>query len=194
MKRGHVRLNKKLKQMLPLERFMHVLRSVKIAESIAKLHGANSRQVEVGALLHDCSRFMNPKDMLAEARRLGLKIDKIQRFEPKLLHAELSAYYARRRFGIKNQGILNAIRSHTVGNNNMSLLDKIVYLADHIEEDRNYKGVKRVKTLANKNLDQAIVESLNITIKHLIELGMPVHEQTIKTRNSLILKASKTHV
>ncbi|MFC1495837.1 bis(5'-nucleosyl)-tetraphosphatase (symmetrical) YqeK [Candidatus Margulisiibacteriota bacterium] len=182
------KLQYKLGHLLPKDRFRHSKRVAKLAENLAKHYRVDIFKAKTAALLHDCSRFLIPGQMLTKARALGYKIGKIEEFEPKLLHADLSAYYAKKKFGIKDKGILRAIRSHTVGSARMSLLDKVVYLADHIEENRNFKGVAEVKRKAYKDIDQAVIGSLGIMINHLTKIGHPLHQLTIKSRNNLILK------
>lgn len=176
---------KKLKNILPSERFAHSLRVVKIATALALYYNIKRDKVAVAALLHDCSRFLGRKEMLKEAESLGLEIDKAERKEPKLLHAKLSEHYARQIFSIKDEEILSAIRSHTVGNTSMSLTDKIVYLADHIEEKRNFKEVERIRRLAFKNLDRAVAESLDSMIKFIGSRGLPVSKKSLESRDAL---------
>ena len=185
MKREH-EIQKQLKLTLPPERFEHSIRVTKIAEQLAIHYQADNHKVQIAALLHDCSRFLDPDQMLKKAEELKFLIDPVQKKEPKLLHARLSAYFAKHQFGVSDQEILRAIESHTVGNNNMSLIDKIVYLADHIEDERNYKGIEKVKRLAFENLDQAVVESLNSMIDFIRSQDSPVHKKTIESRDRLL--------
>lgn len=126
--------------------------------------------------------------MLKEARRLKLKIDPISRFEPKLLHAGLSARLAKKHFGIRSKEILNAISKHTIGAPGMSKLEKIIYLADHIEEGRNFLEVSKTRRLAFKDLDQAIVETSSQMLSFLLKKGLPIHPGTVETRNYYLLR------
>jgi predicted HD superfamily hydrolase involved in NAD metabolism len=179
-----------LKDLLPKDRFEHSKRVKKSAEDLAKKHKVNIENARIAALLHDCSRFLNRQGMLKMAKNLGWKISEIEKFEPKLLHAKLSAEIAKKSFGISNKGVLKAIEEHTVGSENMSLLSKIIYLADHIEIDRDYPNVAIVRKLTNKNLNKAIVASSSQMIQHLLDQGLPIDDQTVKTRNRYLKRKS----
>lgn len=178
-------VEKKLEAMLPPERFLHSKRVAETARLLARHYRANEEKVALAALLHDCSRFLTAPQMLEKALELKFEIDPVQRVQPKLLHADLSAHYAKEVFGITDPETLSAIRSHTVGNKNMSLTDKVVYLSDHIEEGRDYPEFQKIKTLAFTNLTQAVIESLNATIKFVESRGLPVCQKTIENRDSL---------
>lgn len=179
---------KKLKASLDQERFEHSLRVEKTAALLAQKHNASVKLASLAALLHDCARKHSRQGLLSQARKLKLKIDPVQKFEPKLLHAELSAHLAKQDFGIKAKAILSAIRKHTLGTQRMTKLEKIVYLADHIEEGRDFSGVKKIRALAIKDLDKAVLESASNMIKYLLENDLPVHPGTIQTRNYYLLK------
>jgi len=179
---------KKLKETLDPERFEHSLRVEGIALALGKKWGADKKKIIPAALLHDCARRFNRKELLREASKLGLTIDPVRKFEPKLFHAEISAILAGREFGIKSADILRAIRLHTVGSDKMSKLDKIVYLADHIEEGRDFAGVQKVRNLAFKDLNKAIFESTTNMLEYLLEKKLPIYPGTVETRNSLLIK------
>ncbi|MFA4904956.1 MAG: bis(5'-nucleosyl)-tetraphosphatase (symmetrical) YqeK [Candidatus Margulisiibacteriota bacterium] len=180
-----------LKKLLPKDRFEHSLRVMEQAEELARRFKVSAEQAGIAALLHDCSRYLDRQGMLKRARELGFKIDPIEELEPKLLHARLSAAIARDQFGIDDPDVLKAIESHTVGRPNMSTLEKVVYLADHIESDRAYSGVEKVRELAEKDLDRAILASIGKMIAHLVEQDLPIFEGTILTRNWLLINRKK---
>lgn len=184
----HTPKRNRLKLALDRERFAHSLRVEKTAVALAIKYGVSTNQAALAALLHDYARKFDRPGLLAEAKKRRMKTDPISRFEPKLLHAELSARLAQEEFGIKDQAILGAIRQHTLGAPGMSKLAKIVFLADHIEEGRGFVGVAKVRALASKDLDQAIVASLTVTLRHLLAKQLPVHPDSIKTRNYYLLK------
>ncbi len=179
------KLINRLKNSLPEERFSHSLRVAEIATKLAEHYKLNSEKAYIAALLHDCSRFLKPYQMLKHAKRLNFEIGEAELDEPKLLHAGLSAYFAKQDYGIEDDEIFSAIRSHTVGNSNMSDLDKIVYLADHIEEERSYNGIEKVRALAYQNLDQAVVESMNCMPEFLKKENKIVSKETIKNKQGI---------
>jgi len=179
---------RQLKEDLGRERFDHSLRVEKTAISLARKFGVSIKKASIAALLHDCARKYDRAGLLREARRLKLKIDPVSRLEPKLLHAELSARFARKDFKIKSPEILSAIRKHTIGSERMSKLEKIIFLADHAEEGRRYAGVKTIRKIAFINLNKAIIESTSRMLKYLESKGLPVHPGTIRTRNYYLMK------
>jgi len=180
---------KKLEKVLDRERFEHSLRVEKVAVKLAKRHGVSKNKASIAALLHDCARQYSRRQLLRVARKFRIKIDPVSFFEPKLLHAKLSALLAKRDFGVISKDVLGAIEKHTVGAPNMSKLEKIIYLADHIEEGRDFSGVNRARKLAAKDLDRAIIESASNMIRFLLQKGLPVHAGTVETRNHYILKS-----
>jgi len=181
-------IKEKLKRLLPPERYKHSLRVEAAALALAGRYKVNSKKASVAALLHDCSRFLSRKQMVGKAFAWGLPVGPMEKLEPKLLHAKLSAVIALRDFKVKDKQIIKAIKLHTVGAEKMSLLDKIIYLADHIEGERDYKEVKKVRKLAFSNLDSAIVESTSSMIRHLLKDKMPVSCETVNTRNAYLSK------
>lgn len=173
----------KLKTELDPERFKHSLRVERTAEALARKHQVSVQKASLAGLLHDYARKFSRKELLKQAKKHRQKIDPISKLEPKLLHAGLSALLAKRIFGITSSEILKAIRRHTVGTPAMTKLEKIIYLADHIEEGRKFSGIKKVRAWADKNLDRAVFESASNTLKYLLVNNLPVHPGTVATRN-----------
>jgi len=170
------------------ERFKHSLRVQQMVLQLSKSHKVDLRKASIAGLLHDVSRYMNSNGLLKFAEKLKIRIDPISRLEPKLLHAPLSAYIARKKFGINNRQILSAISHHTLGSPNMTTLEKIVYIADHIEEGRTHAGAARARKLAKRNMDQAIVAISSSMIRYLLDNDLPVHPGTYKVRNHYLIK------
>ncbi|MFA4844327.1 MAG: bis(5'-nucleosyl)-tetraphosphatase (symmetrical) YqeK [Candidatus Margulisiibacteriota bacterium] len=176
----------RLKATLDPERFAHSLRVEQVALALARRHRVSLNKASLAALLHDCARRDSRSGLLKKARRLGLTIDPVQAQEPKLLHGELGARLAREEFEVKARDILAAIRHHTTGRPKMSKLEKIVFLADHIEEGRDYTGLKNLRRLAFRDLDGAVVESASRQIAYLLRKKVPIHPGSVLTRNSYL--------
>lgn len=187
-KHEYHKLKKQLKNILPKKRFEHSLRVVKFAEELARKHGASLEKARIAGLLHDCSRFLNGEEYLKTARKHGIKIKDVYKSVPKLVHAELAAVFAREKFKIKDADVLRAIKNHTFGHPRMGKLEKIIYLADHIEEGRNYKKAKKIRKIAFSNMDKAIIATCDAVLNFLIKKKSLICEETIKTRNAFILK------
>jgi predicted HD superfamily hydrolase involved in NAD metabolism len=179
---------KKLRETLAGERFEHSLRAEKIALALAKKYRIAKNKASLAALLHDCARRYSRPELLRQARQLGLTIDPIRQLEPKLFHGEIGARIARREFGVRSAEILKAITNHTTGRPGMSKLEKVIYLADHIEEGRDFAGVEKLRRLAFKDMDRAILASTSAMIGFLLERGLPVYQPSVETRNYYLLK------
>ncbi len=177
-----------LKKSLNHERFRHSLGVEKTAIALAEKYKIQKNKASIAALLHDCARKYNSKELLAQAKKHKLEIDPIRKFEPKLFHAELGAIFAKKIFKIRDKSILSAIEKHTTGSAKMTTLEKIIFLADHIEEGRNFFGVNRLRDLALKSLDQAVLESSRIMIEYLLKKEAPIYYKSIETRNYYLLK------
>lgn len=184
-------IRKKLAGMLDTERLKHSENVVSCAAELASHWGVSKEKASIAGLLHDASRFMKPSEMLDKAKELGFPVGAVETSEPKLLHARLSAHIAKTEFGINDSEILQAIERHTIGAEDMSALDKIVYIADHIEPDRDFVGVERIRELALKDLDKGIVESTSAMIEALVKLGAPIHQGTVATRNYYLMRTKK---
>lgn len=179
---------RKLSQTLDAKRFKHSLRVEAIALALGKRWKVDSEKLSQAALLHDCGRRFDRQELLREAKRIGLKIDPIRKTEPKLFHAEISAHLAKSEFGVRSAGVLRAICRHTIGAPAMSRLEKIIFLADHIEEGRIFSGVKKMRKLAFADLDRAILESTDRMLGFLIKSKLPIFPGTVITRNAFLDK------
>jgi len=114
-------------------------------------------------------------------------------YSPVLWHAPVGAEAVREELGIDDEEVLDAIRFHTTGRPGMSLLEKVIFLADYIEPGRSFSGVEEVRRLARENLDRAILKALDNTILYLIERGFKVYPQTLLTRNDMLDQIPQTH-
>lgn len=155
----------------------------KTALALGKKHRLSEDKLRTAALLHDCAKYYSRTQFFRAAKKLGLKFDPVKRLEPKLFHAEVSAALAKNEFGVRNTAVLKAIKRHTTGAPGMSKLEKVIYLADHIEEGRDFDGVKKLRALAFRDLDKAIAASASKTLDFLIKSNLPIHPETVATRN-----------
>jgi predicted HD superfamily hydrolase involved in NAD metabolism len=182
---------KKLEGSLDRERFEHSLRAEQIALKLAKKYHVNEKNASVAALLHDSARRYDRPELLRQARRLKLEIDPIRQLEPKLFHGEIGAFIAKHEFGVRSAEILRAIRNHTTGAPEMSKLEQVIYLADHIEEGRDFAGVAKLRRLAFQDMDRAILGSTSAMIGFLLEQGLPVYQPSVATRNYYLVKLGR---
>ena len=177
-----------LKTLLKEDRYIHTLATQREAVKLAKNYGADPEKASLAALLHDCAKNMEPEAMIDILNKQYIKLDDIERKNTALLHGKAGRVMAKFKFNITDEDILNAIEYHTTGKENMTLLQKIIFLADVIEETRTYEGVEEVREVAYENIDKAIVMSLNRTILSILKKGYLLHPNTVNARNYLIME------
>lgn len=177
-----------LKDSLTKKRYQHTLNVVEVAERLALWYDCNVDKASLAALLHDCAKNFSDNELITFAKANNLKIDPVTLREPQLLHGPVGAVIAKNTFGVTDKDVLNAIRYHTTGRRNMTLLDKIIYLADYIELGRIYPGVDKLRELAFEDLDKATIQALTNTICYVAVLNSLIHKRTVNARNDLIIK------
>lgn len=168
-------------------RYEHTLRVVETAEKLASKYGADMEKVVLAATFHDYAKLFpinELKEIISNAQIDPQLLD----FHPELWHGPAGAVLVREEAGIKDEDILNAIRYHTTGRKGMSLLEKIIYIADYIEPGRKFKGLDEVRMLAETDLNEALKKSLGNTIKFLIDKSVPVFPDTIEAYNEMVIK------
>lgn len=166
------------------KRIPHVLGTEQEAIRLAERYGADVEKARVGALLHDCTKKLDMEAQLALCRHYGIQLDELEQKALKLLHAKTGAAIARDVFGVDEE-IYSAILWHTTGHANMTLLEKILYLADYIEPSRDFPGVDKLRAVCYKNLDAGLLMGLEMTIGEMNAMGNPVHHATIEARDAL---------
>ena len=177
-----------LEESLAPKRFKHSVNVYKTALELAKAHKLPVEKIAVSALLHDCGREVPTKESAAKADALGIAVDEVERSQQILLHAKLGAYYAREKYGVTDEEILDGILYHTTGAAGMSELAKVVFLADMIEPGRDFPGVEELRKAARKNLDKAMLMAYSNTMRYLLDGGLLIHPHCINGYNELIMK------
>lgn len=183
-----------LKGNLDEERLLHSLGSAHCAAELAKKFGLDEKKAYIAGLLHDCAKCIDKDKMHQLAKKIDL--DECERNNFKVVHAPVSAYLAENEFGIKDKEILSAIRLHTVGRVNMSLFEKIIYLADKIEPNTRdldfrdrimlfFTGEKSREELEG-NLNRALFLCFKETIKSLVTRGLKICQTTIDVYNDML--------
>ncbi len=152
--------------LLKPNRVAHVLGCAEEARHLAAHWGADETDAYRAGLLHDITKAMDGPLQLTLCQEYGIVLDKFSQENPKTLHALTGSYAAERIFGEK-EAVVSAIRSHTTGKANMNLLEKIIYVADYMEPNRNFPGVEELRKLAYSNMDQALKLGLTMTLNML---------------------------
>ncbi len=177
-----------LKSTLPPLRYEHTLNVAALAEALASRYGADPAKARLAGLLHDAGRRYLPHLLAAYVKRRRLQVPgkaAIMKSDPLLLHAYVSEDLARREFGVSDPEILCAIRRHTLGDRRLSLLDKILYVADATALDRTHPGAAPARARAFVDLDAALKMCVAEKLIHNLRRGASIHPLTITLWNRL---------
>ena len=164
---------------LKAKRIPHVLGTEQTAEALAKKYGADVEKARFAALLHDSTKRLSMEEQLALVERYHIALDELEQHALKLLHAKTGAALARDVYGADDE-ICNAILWHTTGKPNMTVLEKVLYLADYIEPNRDFDGVDDLRKVVWEDLDRGLAMGLAMTVEEMKERGNPVHYNTLE--------------
>ncbi len=170
--------------MLKYSRVPHVLGAEQTAAALAVRWGGDETAARRAALLHDCTKKLEREQHLALCRQYSVPLDQEELREGKLLHALTGAVTAKEVFG-ESEAVVSAIRWHTTGKADMTLLEKIIYLADYIEPTRSFCDLTELRALAFEDLDRAMLLGLTMAVADLKENGMAVHSNSVYARDYL---------
>ncbi|NLC76618.1 MAG: HD domain-containing protein [Clostridia bacterium] len=179
----------KLAQKLTPKRYKHSVAVAETALALAKIHKVPSGPAYLAGLLHDYARDL-PDPILAElAKSAGIPADPVLDALPELWHGSVGAFLVEKELGLKHPQLLQAIRYHILGHPAMTDLDKVVFIADMIEPNRDFSGVERIREMAFKDLDEAMLLAFEQSIHYLLDKKQLIHPLMIEARNQLILTA-----
>ena len=159
------------------KRMPHVLGTEQEAAFLAQKYGADETAARIAALLHDCTKKLDLEQQLSLCAHYNIPLDEMERGYLMLLHAKTGAAVAKDRFAVSDE-IYRAIYYHTTGKADMTLLEKIIYLADYIEPSRSFPGVEELRAAVHENLDRGLCAALRDSIAELHSYGSPVHPNT----------------
>jgi len=175
---------KTLKEELDEERYEHTIGVTYTAASLAMRYGENMNAAILAGLLHDCAKGIPNEERVERCKEYGIDISEVERENPSLLHAKLGTYLARKKYGVSDEEILHAIFVHTTGEPGMNTLDKIIFIADYIEPNRNEApGLEYVRKMAFWDLNQAIEGILYDTLQYLKNNNKKIDPLTQQTYN-----------
>ena len=166
-------------------RFRHTVGVSETAKKLAEVYSADAEKAYFAGLLHDCCKEKSLNEMLDIVKKNQGIVDEFSEKSAALLHGIAGAWMAKNIFGADDE-VFDAIRYHTTGKADMSLLTKIVYIADYIEPGRNFNGVDEVRKMAYEDIDSAIIKSCSNVIIHTVNKGGIVHPDTVMARNYLL--------
>lgn len=185
------KIKKYLKKHLTKDRYQHTLGVAFTAAALAMKYNtelSNSNLVKrayLAGLLHDCAKCMSDEKKLQICDKNSIPYSKMEASHPYLLHGRVGAHIARTKFKITDNDILQAISWHTTGRPNMSLLEKIIFIADYIEPSRKpIKELDLIRRLAFEDIDKTMEKILSNTLKYLEVKNAPVDKMTQTTYES----------
>ena len=161
---------------LPLhneKRVAHVIGTSEFAAELARRYGADAAIAARAGILHDVTKALGPREQLALCDRFAVELLPEERENPKLLHAVTASVVAREIFG-ECEALCSAVRWHTTGKANMTLLEKILYIADYAEPNRSFDGVERLRETLSRSLDDALLLGLSMTMEQLRSKGQTI--------------------
>lgn len=168
-----------LEKRLTEKRFFHSLAVAKEALRLAEKYGCDTKKAFLAGLLHDICKDDEPNLQLQLFNEFDIILGAVEKNARKLWHAMAGAIYIKEKLPLNDDEIISAVRYHTTARGNMSLLEKILYLADFTSEDRDYSGADDMRKAVDVSLDHAMREALIFTVVDLTEKGMPVHSDTM---------------
>ena len=171
--------------MVRAKRIPHIKGTEEEAVRLARRWGADEELARRAAILHDCTKYLELDEQRALCRKYGVELDELERRAVKLLHSKTGACIAKHVFG-ETEEVYQAIFWHTTGKADMSLLEKIIYLADYIEPTRDFDGVEPLRALAYRDLDAALLMGMEMTIEEMNGRGVPIHRNTQAARDWLL--------
>lgn len=176
-----------LKEHLSAYRLHHSLEVAKSAKHLAEKYGCDEEKAYLAGLLHDVMKEADREETFALAEKYSLEMTELEKDSKKLWHAITGTCFIKNELGIDDDEILSAVRYHTTGKANMTLGEKVLYIADFVSSDRSYDGVESMREKSEISLESAMLEGLEFTIAELLEKNVPIHPDTIDAYNDIII-------
>ena len=167
-----------LKSRMNEHRYAHSLNVAKRAVVLAEKNGADAEKARFAGLIHDICKGISNEEQLEIIKSAGIELDEDTQKSPALWHSIAGAIYCEHELGVTDKDVLNAVRYHTSGRGNMSMLEKVVYMADLTSEERNYPDAEYTRNLTDKNLDEGIAYGVRWIAADLERRGLPKGKDT----------------
>ncbi|CYU00735.1 TPA: bis(5'-nucleosyl)-tetraphosphatase (symmetrical) YqeK [Streptococcus suis 2524] len=179
-------LLEKIRVAMKPARFQHVLGVEQAALVLADQYGCDPKKASLAALLHDYAKEVEDQVFLDLIAKYDLDKDLLN-WDNNIWHGVVGAYKIAEDFGLKDEEIFQAIQRHTIGAGQMTLLDRVLYVADYIEPNRDFPGVDEARRIAKESLDKAVAYETAQTISYLAKKGIPIYPQTLETYNGYVV-------
>ncbi len=181
-------LYNKVRERLSEKRFIHSEAVVKRAIEYAEIYNIDIETIKLVAIAHDIAKELTDEENDEYIKKYNIGLDEIEKINKSLIHAKIGAYLCKNEFGF-TEDMFNAVKYHTTGRPDMSILEKIIYLADATEENRKYCSSNYVEII-KRDIDQGIIEISKWVINKLIENNVLIHLNSIKCYNYYNIKKS----
>ena len=176
-----------IKSLMSENRYNHCVNVSKEAVKLAKRYGGDEEKAAIAGILHDITKEMPKEEQLQIMLDSGIILDDIQKNAPKLWHGISGSVYIKNHLDIDDEDILNAICYHTTGRAGMSLLEKIIFVADFTSEERTYKGVATMRKKSRKSLEDAMLYGFKFTFSDLSSRELAIHPDELACYNEIVL-------
>lgn len=173
---------KDVKKAVSEKRFKHSEGVVQRAIEYAKIYGVDEEKAKLTAIAHDIAKELPKNEIIKYAEEIGVNLDEIEKENLKLPHAKIGAQICKNKYGF-TEDMVNAIKYHTTGRENMSMLEKIIYLADATEPGRSYFDLEYYVDLIRNDIDRGIFEVTKWCIEDIISKEKVMHLDTIRCYN-----------
>lgn len=181
--------NELVKCNLSEKRYYHSVCVMERCAEYAKIYGLDIENAKVIGLLHDLAKEMSKEEKKKYCEENGIEIDDVEKEHLTLLHGKIAAHICKTKYGL-NDELSDAIKYHTTGRKEMTIWDKILYIADATGKDRKYDNTEYLYNLAKANIDKALIEILKFTINDRLNESKLIHMSSVEAYNDLILKES----
>lgn len=180
-------IKNKLNEMLPKNRMIHSQGVADCAVKLSQIYGYDKNKAYLAGILHDCAKYLSQEQVDYYVNKYEIYLDEYEKDNLALSHSIIGSVLVRHEFLIEDIDIITAVRYHTTGKSNMDMLEKIIYIADLIEVNRNYPGVDELRDLVyDGKMDEALLKSFDNTIKLVIDRNQIIHPRTIEARNYIL--------
>lgn len=176
------KIRKLIEKTLDPKRFEHTLGVSYTAAALAMRYEENVNKAEIAGLLHDCAKCIDNDKKISMCLKYNISITDTEYKNPFLLHAKLGSFLAMKKYGINDREIINSILNHTTGRPDMSLLEKIIFVADYIEPNRSQApNLNLIRRIAFEDINKALLMILEDTLKYLQTMPCEIDPMTQKT-------------
>lgn len=176
------KIRKAMEKTLDPKRYEHTLGVAYTAAALAMRYSGDVSNAQLAGLLHDCAKCLSDEKKLSICEKYNISINEIEKRNPSLLHAKVGSFLAMEEYKVTDSDVIRAILNHTTGRPGMSLLEKIIFIADYIEPGRKQAPhLKEIRETVFVNIDQALLMILNDTLEYLESIDGEIDPMTQKT-------------